>query len=234
MACTMKGPSSVTDWLKSTRPAALGKEGGSVLIPARLGAPTPIIDVPTGDACLATHVLPEPWSPDELLIRCKGLTLIPDPKIIIWDRECTQHRAIGFYSDAVREYRYSGASIPAQNPPHWMTNLMHVVNTEYGTKFNAILVNLYRDGFDYIGAHSDDEAGLSSSGTVISLSLGHSRIFRIRNRKDKKIVRDLHLAHGMVAIMSGADFQRTFTHEILKEPSIRRARYSLTFREHKT
>ena len=40
--------------------------------------------------------------------------------------------------------------------------------------FNALLVNLYRDGQDCMGWHSDDEKELGQQPTIASISLGLS------------------------------------------------------------
>ena len=52
--------------------------------------------------------------------------------------------------------------------------------------FNAILVNRYASGDDYIGAHSDDEKSLGPNG-VVTISIGQERILRIRDKKTKQI-----------------------------------------------
>ena len=64
-----------------------------------------------------------------------------------------------------------------------------------------------------------------------SLSCGATRKFRIRNKKDKKIVLDIPLRHGDLVLMKG-DFQKEFTHEIPVEKRVTGMRTSFTFREH--
>jgi alkylated DNA repair dioxygenase AlkB len=41
-----------------------------------------------------------------------------------------------------------------------------------GASFNSVLLNLYRNGRDSVGWHSDYEAGLGERRTIASLSLG--------------------------------------------------------------
>jgi len=43
--------------------------------------------------------------------------------------------------------------------------------------FDYLLMNKYRDGRDNIGWHSDDEATGTTSSTIASISLGHTRRF---------------------------------------------------------
>ena len=74
------------------------------------------------------------------------------------------------------------------------------------------MVNEYVDGNHCIGAHSDDESGLDNSG-VVAISYGAERIFRIRDKADKKMVCDTKTTHCGI-IQMGGDFQKLYTHEI--------------------
>lgn len=51
-----------------------------------------------------------------------------------------------------------------------------------GRSFNSLLCNLYRDGHDSIGWHSDDEASLGAEPVIASLSLGDTRVFSLRKK----------------------------------------------------
>lgn len=51
-----------------------------------------------------------------------------------------------------------------------------------GRSFNSLLCNLYRDGHDSIGWHSDDEASLGAEPIIASLSLGDMRVFSLRKK----------------------------------------------------
>lgn len=51
-----------------------------------------------------------------------------------------------------------------------------------GRSFNSLLCNLYRDGHDSIGWHSDDEASLGAEPIIASLSLGDTRVFSLRKK----------------------------------------------------
>ncbi|MCZ7538056.1 MAG: alpha-ketoglutarate-dependent dioxygenase AlkB [Acidimicrobiia bacterium] len=58
--------------------------------------------------------------------------------------------------------------------------LGQVVNTS----FNALLVNRYRSGRDYVCWHSDDERRLGVDPLIASVSLGPARQFCLRRRVD--------------------------------------------------
>jgi alkylated DNA repair dioxygenase AlkB len=74
--------------------------------------------------------------------------------------------------------------------------------------YNAVLINRYRDGKDYISAHSDDDYG-DDEPTIPSLTLGTARPFRLAKWlvKDKKLDKSTtveYLAgHGDLLVMRG-------------------------------
>ena len=176
-----------------------------------------------------------------LLERCVAEAvplLAVKPEIRVMGRPCRQQRNVGFFSDDSEGYRYSGqlaASIPLSPS---LRPLLAAVNAAHGTDFNGILVNQYCDGTDYLSAHSDDERHLSGGGTVVGISYGAERVFRIRTKERQSttprhpIVADVVLASGAMYSMTGADFQKEFTHEIPRQASVPGGRVSFTFRKH--
>lgn len=152
---------------------------------------------------------------DSLILKCideiQG-KLIERPKIIVYGKECHQHRNIGFFSDTSIGYRYSGQIAHSQPLTPALKELLETVNRIYGAGFNGILLNQYMNGEDTIGAHSDDERSLDPVG-VVCLSYGAERLFRIKNKETKKTVCDERMKSGLLYHMGG-DFQKEFTHEI--------------------
>lgn len=145
-----------------------------------------------------------------------------------------QHRDIGFFSDQSIGYQYAGqvsSAMPLSSAPiiQW---LIGQVNKSLGTHFNGALVNRYRDGTKYIGAHSDDEKGLESGpNKVVGVSFGATRTFRIRDKKSGNIVYNYEWESGTLVIMGG-DFQKEFKHEIPQQKLVTGERISVTFRCH--
>jgi alkylated DNA repair dioxygenase AlkB len=150
---------------------------------------------------------------------------------IIYGRECFQQRDIGFFSDVSRGYRYSGQIMPSQPLGIVLTALLDAINQTFDANFNSILVNMYKDGNNYIGPHSDDEAELDKRHGVIALSVGVARKFRIRTKSDKKFACDISTKSHYILHMGG-QFQSEFTHEIPVEKKIKDWRISFTFRHH--
>jgi alkylated DNA repair dioxygenase AlkB len=136
-------------------------------------------------------------------------------------------------------YRYSGVT---HQPSPWTETLAalraaveRLVFGESRGQYRGLLLNLYRDGGDSVGFHSDDEPEIKPESPIASLSFGAERRFVLKVKK-KRIARDkpevaITLAHGSCLVMRGAT-QRDWRHGILAEPSVRAPRVNLTFREY--
>ena len=92
--------------------------------------------------------------------------------------------------------------------------------------FNAVLLNLYRNGNDSVGLHADAEPEMGP--VIASLSLGAERRFRLKGR-DGTVAFSKVLPSGSLFIMAG-ETQKNFKHEVPKEPAVAEARINLTFR----
>jgi len=153
------------------------------------------------------------------------------PEIIIYGKVCHQQRSVGFFSDESSGYNYSTSKTSAKKMKPCLIELLNYINEKFNAEFNGILINKYENGEDYIGKHSDDERSLDKTAGVIALSYGAIRKFRIRNKTDGKMIKDILTEQNKIMQMKG-DFQKEFTHEIPVEKKIKTARYSLTFRRH--
>lgn len=157
--------------------------------------------------------------------------LLKNPKIRVFNKECTQHRSIGFYSDSSIGYIYSGQIAKSKPLDDELKKILVYINEMFNAKFNGILINKYESGLDYISEHSDDEKNLDPIG-VITLSIGAIRKFRVRNKITKKYI-DIPTDPNKIIHMGG-DFQKEFTHGIPIQKKIKESRYSLTLRKHLT
>lgn len=184
--------------------------------------------IKTENSCLKVMNLEDNINLQEIINTIKD-KLIENPEIMVFGKRCNQHRSIGFFSDTSVGYYYSKQLAKSQ-PLNELKQLLDIINVLFGIVFDGILVNRYKDGEDYISAHSDDEKGLTDAGVII-LSFGATRKFRIRDKNTKKIVLDVPLLSGQIIQMSG-NFQKEFTHEIPIEKRVKGERYSFTFRQH--
>ena len=156
--------------------------------------------------------------------------LIVNPGIIVYDKPCIQHRAIGFFSDESIGYYYSKKLARSNTLTPNLKKLLDAVNEYFSSNYNGILINRYANGEDYIGSHSDDETNLGNSG-VVAISYGAERNFRIRDKKTGKIVENIPTKSNSIIQMAG-DFQKEFKHEIPIQKKVLGERYSFTFRYH--
>jgi alkylated DNA repair dioxygenase AlkB len=99
-----------------------------------------------------------------------------------------------------------------------------------GCRFNSVLLNLYRDGRDGMGWHSDDEPELGREPTIASLSFGATRRFLLRHRERRDLpTLELRPANGSLILMSGVT-QRYWKHQVPKTARPTGPRLNLTFR----
>jgi alkylated DNA repair dioxygenase AlkB len=151
--------------------------------------------------------------------------------IVLFGRPVAQPRLSLWMGDREATYRYSGRTFV---PEPWDPEVAHLrgrIVASLGIAFNSVLLNLYRDGRDSMGFHSDDEPELGRDPIIASLSLGATRRFLLRPRQKKGTVRPVELAltHGSLLVMREGT-QRSWVHGIAKERDVTTPRCNLTFR----
>ena len=106
------------------------------------------------------------------------------------------------------DYPYSsGIVLKAAPMPDYLQRVIdRMAAAGFGT-YNAVLLNRYRSGRDYIGPHSDADYG-DPEPTIPSLTLGASRPFRLakiagRNKLDKSTTVEFLPGHGDLLVMRG-------------------------------
>ena len=154
------------------------------------------------------------------------------PPIVVMGRACRQPRDVAFFSDESVGYFYSQRVMQAQPLPPPMKLLLDIVNVTLGASFNGVLVNRYKTGKNSVGAHSDSEFALDTAAGVVALSLGATRIFRLRAKADNSRVGEFDARDGYALQMKGPRFQLILEHEIPVQARVTQARLSLTFRKH--
>jgi alkylated DNA repair dioxygenase AlkB len=155
------------------------------------------------------------WRQDEIKMFGKKVLI---PRLNAW------------YGEKDALYSYSGIQLMPNSWTPELLEIKEIVEAKTQTKFNGVLINLYRNGNDSMGWHSDDEKELGINPTIASVSLGASRTFRLRSKDDKKKIIKLSLTHGSLLVMKG-NTQHYWQHDIPKEKNIDKPRINLTFRE---
>ena len=137
-------------------------------------------------------------------------------------------RLQAWYADNEIEYTYSGKKLQRHNWNNLLLEIKEKIENITSFKFNSVLANLYRDGNDSMGLHSDDEKELGKKPVIASLSLGESREIYFKH-KNKKLNLIIPQASGQLIVMHGKT-QEYWKHEIKKTKKIKKPRINLTFR----
>ena len=138
-------------------------------------------------------------------------------------------RLTAWYGESGISFTYSGIQMA---PAVWNDDLVTIrdrVAALAGSSFNSVLLNLYRNGSDSVGWHSDDQQVLGVHPVIGSLSLGAARRFQLRRHDNHACKRELTLHHGDLLLMSGSTQQR-WQHQVPKTSRPTGERISLTFR----
>lgn len=154
------------------------------------------------------------WEPDQLLMFGKLITM---------------RRKVAWVGNPNCSYTYSGVK---KSPQIWTSELLLIksrLEEIAKAEFNSCLLNLYHDGEDGMGWHSDDERELDPHSPIASLSLGAERKFALRHKKDQETI-SLFLENGSALIMH-APTQEHWQHALLKTKKVSEARINLTFRK---
>jgi alkylated DNA repair dioxygenase AlkB len=211
--------------IQEARFASESDDPGAPLAIAHMLEPIPL---PDADLLFDAHFLDEaeaaaafttlrtsiPWETHRIRLFGRG---IDSPRLSAW---------IG---DPGAAYRYSGVRFEPHPWPPALAALRERVAAAAGTRFDSVLANLYRNGADYMGWHSDDERDLGPQPVIASLSLGAPRRFRLKHRRDPDRTLALELTPGSLLLMRG-DTQRNYRHALPKSVRAMGERVNLTFR----
>jgi alkylated DNA repair dioxygenase AlkB len=149
--------------------------------------------------------------------------------ILMFGRRVLVPRLVAWHGDPGASYTYSGT--PHQPLP-WNRPLARIRDRAVelcGARFNAVLLNLYRDGRDGMGWHADDEEELGRDPVIASVSLGATRRFCLRHRRRRDLKLDVPLPPGSLLCMSGPT-QHHWLHALPKTRAAVGERINLTFR----
>lgn len=169
-----------------------------------------------------------PAASADLLQQLLRLDTFRQNEIVLFGKKMKVPRLEAYFALNGEQYGYSGQQLQAEKFPPFLDSLRFKVQELTGYKYNALLINYYRDGQDSNGWHADNEKTLGPNPSIASISLGAERPFELKHLSSglkKKIV----LAQGSLLHMHGA-LQHHYKHQLPKKPGISQARINLTFR----
>lgn len=155
-----------------------------------------------------------PWQQDE---------------IIVYGKNHQQPRLTALYGNEGKPYAYSNIIM---HPHPWNSLLTYIkeeVEKICETQFTTVLLNLYRDGKDSNGWHSDNEKELGRNPIIASLSLGAERMFHLKHNQQTELRQRITLQNGSLLVMKG-ETQHFWKHQIPKTEKEIGKRINLTFR----
>jgi alkylated DNA repair dioxygenase AlkB len=150
-------------------------------------------------------------------------------RIRLFGREIEAPRLSCWIGDPDAAYTYSRVRYDPHPWPDALCDVRERLRAACGVAFNGVLANLYRDGGDSMGWHSDDEPELDPVAPIASLSLGAMRRFAVRHRGDRAKSFAIELGHGSLLRMSRA-MQRDWQHALPRTARAVGPRINLTFR----
>lgn len=157
------------------------------------------------------------WSQDSIVLYGKPVLI---PRLQAW------------YGDNGLDYTYSQLTLTAKPWLPLLTELREMVQAKTGQHFNAVLANLYRDGNDTVGWHSDDEPELGENPVIASLSFGGERNFNLKHKiSGEKLT--IPLRSGSLLTMAG-ETQGYWQHCLPRTKKPKLPRINLTFRQIKS
>ncbi|MGO4773748.1 alpha-ketoglutarate-dependent dioxygenase AlkB [Flavobacterium sp. W22_SRS_FK3] len=183
-----------------------------------------IFDVPDADLLLIDNFFSKEES-DHYYNTLLNQTQWHEYDMPMYDKVVTAPRMISWYEDTdLNEQK------PNLNWPLALQTIRQRVEMETAIQFNAVLLNLYRNGNDGVAWHSDKTASSNKNMDIASVTFGETRMFRLRHKLRKDIPQiEIPLHHGTFLLMAGTT--NTFwQHQVTKTTRDVLPRINLTFR----
>ena len=153
-------------------------------------------------------------------------------RVVMFGKEIITKRKVAFYSDPLIAYTYSSKTkigLPWKDP---LIILKNIVESLTKQTYNACLLNLYHNGEEAMGWHSDNEKEIIANSSIASLSIGASRKFSFKHKVTKETI-SIQLENGSLLEMKGT-IQSHWLHALPKSKKITEPRINLTFRQMST
>lgn len=149
-------------------------------------------------------------------------------ELIMFGKPLTTKRKVAWYGKDRYAYSYSNTTKLAIPFTPELEEILGITESATGARFNSCLLNMYNDGSEGMGWHSDDEKTLKLHSPIASVSFGAGRRFLFRHRQTKQTI-ETWLEAGSILLMSGTT-QTNWLHSLPKSARIKKPRINLTFR----
>lgn len=166
----------------------------------------------------------------DLFEHIKKKTAWQQDEITIFGKTYPQPRLTALYGNNGKTYSYSGITMRPHPFDAIHLELLEKLKSVCATNFTTVLLNLYRDGSDSNGWHSDDEPELGKMPVIASLSFGAERVFHFKHKGHKEERYKFTLQFGSLLLMEGTT-QHFWQHQLPKSRKVNSPRINLTFRK---
>ena len=176
-----------------------------------------IFDLPDADLMLIDSFITKEESDDYYNILLNN-TSWHEYQMPMYDKTVIAPRMISWYEDK-------------SNWPSELLSIRRHVENETQIKFNAVLLNLYRNGKDGVAWHSDKTRSANKNMIIASVTFGETRMFRLRHKFRNDIPQvEIPLHHGSFLLMAGKT-NSFWEHQVPKTARQVLPRINLTFRQ---
>jgi len=142
----------------------------------------------------------------------------------MYDKVVTAPRMVAWYDD-------NNTTSSKSDWPKELRTIKARVENETQINFNAVLLNLYRNGKDGVSWHSDKTHSTNKDMNIASVTFGETRMFRLRHKFLKYLPQvEIPLHHGSFLLMSGKT-NSFWEHQVPKTAREVLPRINLTFRQ---
>jgi len=165
---------------------------------------------------------------NEYLAELLGSIAWQNDQAIIFGKLIITKRKVAWYGDTNFKYTYSNTTKQALPWTKELLELKTIAEATTGQTYNSCLLNLYHDGNEGMGWHSDAEKDLKKNGAIASMSFGAERKFVFKHKETKETV-SIILENSSLLVMKD-ETQSHWLHRLPPTKLISKPRVNLTFR----
>lgn len=182
-----------------------------------------IFDIPDADLMLIDSFFTKEESDNYYDILLNN-TVWRNYEMPMYDKIVAAPRMIAWYDDR-------DPTLDKFNWPKELRMIKTRVENETLINFNAVLLNLYRNGKDGVSWHSDKTQSENKDMNIASVTFGETRMFRLRHKFQKQLPQiEIPLHHGSFLLMAGKT-NSFWEHQVPKTVRDVLPRINLTFRQ---
>jgi alkylated DNA repair dioxygenase AlkB len=148
--------------------------------------------------------------------------------IHMFGKTITTKRKVAWYGDKPYKYSYSNTTKEALPWTKELMELKSKIEEITNESYNSCLLNLYHNGNEGMGWHTDAEKELKKNGTIAARSIGADRKFVFKHKISKEKVA-LILKNGSLLVMKNQT-QDYWLHSLPTTKLVSIPRINLTFR----